>query len=195
MKKLKLLAAVLTALTIGALAFADAAADKYLSKFTELVTSVESSAKKNDGSKATTFAAQKKSVDELRKTVTLTTTQRFSDWRLTKRYDAAYEKILAAQKAATAKEDVRAESNKLGKALNDAANQVGGALKETGTQAVNNVKESVNTAAENVKDTAKTKVDDSVTSAANSISDSIQKGAKSLTNAINNFFGSKEKEE
>ena len=140
-KKILALAAVLA---IGALAFADEAASNYITKFTSLVTTAETCAKNNDGSKIAELEANKVQIDALRKTVTLSLTQRFSDWRLNQRYDSACQKIKAAQKSSTAAASAKDSANKIGAALNDAANQVGGALKETGTQAVNNVKESVN---------------------------------------------------
>lgn len=194
MKKLKLIAAALAALTIGALAFADAAADNYLSKFTTLVTNAESWAKNNDGSKAATVAAQKKEIDALRQTVTLSLTQRFSDWRLTGRYDAAYTKIQAAAKTSAAKTNASSEAEKLGDALNDAANQVGGALKETSSKAVQSVKESANQAAESAKDAAKTKADETVSETANTVAGKIQQGAQAVTNALNNLLGGKKED-
>ncbi len=187
-KKILALAAVLA---IGALAFADEAASNYITKFTSLVTTAETCAKNNDGSKIAELEANKVQIDALRKTVTLSLTQRFSDWRLNQRYDSACQKIKAAQKSSTAAASAKDSANKIGAALNDAANQVGGALKETGTQAANNVKESVNTAANSVKDTAKTKVDETVTETTNSITGKIQEGAAAITNALNNLLGGK----
>ncbi len=183
MKKLKIIAAAIAALTIGAAAYADKAAEDYLSKFGSLVTSVESSAKNKDGSKAQSFAAQKKDVDALRQTVTLSTTQRFSDWLLTKRYDMAYSKVQTA--ASGGSNGIKA---KVGDALGDAASSVGGALKESGSQAVNTVKDSVKEAADDVKDAAKQKVDESISEAAAGISGKIQQGAESLTKKLNNFL-------
>ena len=58
MKTLKSLVALATILAIGALAFADAAASSYITKFTSLVTTAEACAKNNDGSKAAQIAAQ-----------------------------------------------------------------------------------------------------------------------------------------
>lgn len=191
MKTLKSVVALATILAIGALAFADAAASSYITKFTSLVTSAEACAKNNDGSKAAQIAAQKVQIDELRKTVTLSTTQRFSDWRLNQRYNSAYTKIKAAEKSSTAAASAKDSAGKIGSAINEAANQVGGALKETGKQAVNNVKESAATAANTVKDTAKTKVDDTVSETANSITGKIQEGAAAVTNALNNLLGGK----
>lgn len=194
MKNIKRIAAILAVLTIGALAFADAAADNYISKFTTLVTNAESWAKNNDGSKAATAASQKKEIDALRKTVTLSLTQRFSDWRLTSRYDAAYTKIQAAAKSTSAKTNATNAAGQIGGALNDAAASVGGALKETGSNAVNSVKESVNQAATSVKDTAKTRVDETVSETTNTITGKIQEGAQAVTNALNNLLGGKKEE-
>lgn len=176
MKNIKLVAAAIAALAIGALAFADAAASNYIEKFTSLVATAEACAKKNDGSKAAPLAAQKKEIDALRKTVTLSTTQRFSDWRLNQRYDAAYARIVIAQKAAGASSDVKAKAGEIGAALEDATNQV---------------KDSVNTAAKSAKDAAKTKVDEKVNETTNSIVEKIQEGAAAVTNALNNLLGGK----
>lgn len=193
MKNLKKITAVFAILAFGALAFADSAAANYLSKFTTLVTSAEACAKNKDGSKAASIAAQKVEIDALRKTVTLTTTQRFSDWRLTGRYNSAYAKIKAAAASSSVVKNGSEKASQTGKALGDAANSIGGALKETGSNAVNSVKDSVNTAANNVKDTAKSKVDEKVNETTNTVTGKIQEGAQGLTNALNNFLsGNKE---
>ena len=192
MKNIKLIAAALALLTVGALAFADEAADNYLSKFSTFVTSVEGYAKANDGSKAKTVAAQKKDIDALRQKVTLSTTQRFSDWLLTKRYEMAYSKI---QKAETGSGEKNSAGEKIGSALNDAATKVEGGLKETGTKAVNSVKESVDNAATSVKEAAQAKVDEKVSETTNTITEKIQQGAQSITNALNNLLGGKKSED
>ena len=188
MKSFKLIAAALAVLTLGVFAFADTAAENYISKFTTLVTNAESCAKSKDGSKAATIKAQKVEIDALRKTVTLSTTQRFTDWRLTKRYESAYTKIQAAAKTSTATAETKTKASKVGSALEDAANNVGGALKETGSTAVNSVKDSVSNAATSAKDNAKTKVDESVTNATNAATEKIQQGAEGITNALNNLL-------
>ena len=195
MKNLKFIAALVAALTFGTLAFAETEAQAYLTKFTTLVTSAEGYAKNNDGSKAAEVAAQKTKIDALRKTVTLSTLQRFSDWRLTGRYDAAYAKIQAAAKTQTAKTNTSNAAGKVGDALGDAASSVGGALKETGSAAVNSVKDSATQAAASVKDSAKAKVDESVAGATNTVTSKIQQGAQSITNALNNFLGGKKEEQ
>ena len=194
MKNLKIAAAVLALFALGALAFADAAADNYLSRFSAFVTSVEKLAKVNDGSKAATIAAQKKTIDALRQGVTLTTTQRFNDWLLTKRYEMAYSKIQSAQKAKAEKEKQSNAAEQIGNALNDAATSVGGALKETGSAAVNSVKDSVDSAAASAKDAAKQKVDEKVSDTTNTITEKIQQGAQAVTNALNNLLGGKKED-
>ena len=200
MKNLKTIAIALAVLAAGTLAFADAAAESYLSKFTNLVTAAESYAKKNESSKAQEVAAQKTEIDALRKTVTLSTIQRFSDWRLTKRYDTAYTKLK------TAKKDSSSDSaTKVGEAVGDAAQKVGGAVKDTTSDAVKKTKESVEGAVSTVKDNTKKKVDDTVkgakdkvdqtvAGAADKASENIKKGTESFVDKLNSLFSGDKKE-
>lgn len=202
MKNFKFVFTTIALLAAGTLAFADSAAEKYLSKFTTLVTTAESCAKNKETSKISELASQKKGIDDLRKTVTLTTIQRFSDWRLTKRYDSAYSKLNEEKSKKGSNDSV----NKVGEAIGEAAGNVGGAVKETTTNAVKNTKESVEGAVTTVKDSAKKKVDDSVkgakdkvdqtvTGAADKASENIKKGAESFAEKISNLFSGKKSEE
>ncbi|GEM_PF-2197394 len=202
MKNLKIFAIALAVLAAGTFAFADAAAESYLSKFTNLVTVAESCAKNNEASKLSEITSQKTEIDALRKTVTLTTIQRFSDWRLTKRYDTACAKLKAVSQKDSASESV----HKVGEAVGDAAEKVGGAVKEKASDAVKKTKESVEDAVSGVKDSAKKKVDDTVkgakdavdetvTGAAEKASEKIQKGTEGFLDKINKFFGGDKNEE
>lgn len=202
MKHLKIFAIALAVFAAGTFAFADAAAESYLSKFTALVTSAEACAKNNESSKAPELAAQKEGIDALRKTVTLTTFQRFSDWRLTKRYDAAYTKLKAVKEKDNASESL----GKVGEAIGEAAENVGGAVKDSTSKAVKNAKESVEGAVSNAKDSAKKKVDDTVkgakdavdetvTGAAEKASEKIQKGTEGFVDKLNKLFGGDKKED
>ena len=201
MKNLKIFAIALAVLAAGTFAFADAAAESYLSKFTTLVEKTEACAKNKEASKAAELAVQKAGIDALRKTVTLTTIQRFSDWRLTKRYDSAYEKL----KAAGATSKTKDNAGKVGEALGSAAESVGGAVKDTTTKAVQTVKDSVEGSVNSVKDGAKKKVDDSVKDAkdkvdqsvqgaADKASETIKKGAESFADKLNKLFNGEKDE-
>ncbi len=201
MKNLKRVILALAVLAAGTFAFAETAAQAYLSKFTELVTTAESCAKNKDGSKAAEIALQKEGIDSLRKTVTLSTTQRFSDWRLTKRYDSAYAKI----KAAAASSEASQNANKVGSAIEEAA----GTIKESTSKAVKNAKDNVKGAIEDsvstVKDNAKNKVDETVngakdkvgetvTGASEKAAEKIQEGAESLADKLNKLFSGNKSE-
>ena len=144
MKNLKLVLTSIALLAAGTLAFADSAAEAYLDKFTALVTTAEACAKNNETSKAPVLAAQKESIDALRKTVTLSLIQRFSDWRLSNRYDAAYAKL----KAVATKDGAKESAGKVGEAIGEAAENVGGAVKEKTSEAVKNTKDAVEDTAE-----------------------------------------------
>lgn len=202
MKNFKIIAIALAVLAAGTFAFADAAAESYLSKFTSLVTTAESYAKKSEASKLSEITSQKTEIDALRKTVTLSTIQRFSDWRLTKRYDTACAKLKAASQKDAASESV----NKVGEAVGDAAEKVGGAVKEKASDAVKKTKDSVEGAVSDVKDSAKKKVDDTVkdakdaasekvADAAEKASEKIQKGTESFVDKLNKLFSGDKKEE
>lgn len=198
MKNFKIILTAIALLAAGTLAFADDAAESYLTKFSTLVTTAESYAKNKETSKISELASQKQGIDNLRKTVTLSTIQRFSDWRLTKRYDSAYSKLNEAKSKSGSNDSV----NKVGEAIGDAAESVGGAVKETTTKAVKTTKESVEDAVSSVKDNAKKKVDDSVkgakdkvdetvTGAADKASEKIQKGAETFAEKLNKLFSGK----
>lgn len=195
MKNFKIILTAIALLAAGTLAFADSAAEAYLDKFTSLVTTAEACAKNNETSKAPALAAQKEGIDALRKTVTLSLTQRFSDWRLTNRYDAAYTKLKAVEEKDNASESL----GKVGEAIGEAAGNVGGAVKDTTTKAVKNAKESVEDTVSTVKDntkkkvddtvqSAKDKVDETVTGAAEKASEGIKKGAESFADKLNKLF-------
>ena len=194
MKNLKLIAAAIAALAIGTLAFADAAADNYLSKFTELVTTAEACAKKNETAKAETLAAKKEKIDELRKTVTLSTTQRFSDWLLSRRYDAALTKLEASATATSAANKAEQKAGQLGDAIDGAAKSAGNALKKAGSQAVDSVKETAAEAKTAAQETAKTKVEGAANDAAGAIGEKLKQGADAVANAFNSLFGGEKKE-
>ncbi len=199
MKNIKMLFSLLAVLAVGSLAFSATPAENYLSKFETLVTSAETYAKNSDGSKLISVQTQKTGIDALRKTVTLSTMQRFTDWRLTKRYDSAVSKM---QKAASSSTSAATKTTSaVGSALGSAASEVGGAIKETATKTANSVKDTGKKAVEDVKSSAqkkigetengaKKKVDDKVQETTDKVTGKIKEGADKVTNALNNFLNS-----
>lgn len=192
MKNIKVLAAIFAVFAIGSITFAATAAENYLSQFETLVTNAESYAKNSDGTKLSAIETQKAAIDALRQTVTLSVTQRFKDWRLTKRYDAAHTKIKGYASSTEVKEQasekVSETTSAIGSAVDKAAENVGSVLKEGKDQAVTSVKKAGEEAVDNVKTKAKETVEGKVEDATKTVSDKIQAGTESVVNKINGIL-------
>ena len=105
---------------IGNFAFADTAAENYLSHFEQLVTQIEADAKNKDASNISLYKSLKATIDAERTAITLSVLQRFSDWRLTGRYDSAHSKLVANSKSS----DVSAKAEDVKEKANDAAQEI-----------------------------------------------------------------------
>lgn len=197
---------------IGNFAFADTAAENYLSHFEQLVTQIEADAKNKDASNISLYESLKTAIDAERTATTLSVLQRFSDWRLTGRYDSAHSKLVANSKSS----DVSAKAE-------DVKEKASGAVesaKESASEKIDSAKINVNSKVEELENLARKKINQTIGSKTEEISgkvgtkaeelenaakekaeavkdeasEKIQSGTSKLTNFLNGIFNDKESE-
>lgn len=197
---------------IGNFAFADTAAENYLSHFEQLVIQIEADAKNKDASNISLYESLKATIDTERATVKLSVLQRFSDWRLTGRYDSAHSKLVANSK----KSDVSAKAE-------DVKEKASGAVesaKESASEKIDSAKINVNSKVEELENLARKKINQTIGTKTEEISEKvgvkseqlenaakekaeavkdeasekIQSGTSKLTNFLNGIFNDKESE-
>ena len=197
---------------IGNFAFADTAAENYLSHFEQLVNQIEADAKNKDASNISLYESLKTAIDAERTATTLSVLQRFSDWRLTGRYDSAHSKLVANSK----KSDVYAKAE-------DVKEKASGAVesaKESASGKIDSAKINVNSKVEELENLARKKINQTIGTKTEEISEKvgvkseqlenaakekaeavkdeasekIQSGTSKLTNFLNGIFNDKESE-
>ena len=202
----------LTIFAIGNFAFADTATENYLSHFEQLVNQIEADAKNKDASNISLYESLKATIDAERTAITLSVLQRFSDWRLTGRYDSAHSKLVANSK----KSDVSAKAE-------DVKEKASGAVesaKESASEKIDSAKINVNSKVEELENLARKKINQTIGTKTEEISgkvgtkaeklenaakekveavkdetsEKIQSGTSKLTNFLNGIFGEKESE-
>lgn len=202
----------LTIFAIGNFAFADTAAENYLSHFEQLVNQIEADAKNKDASNISLYESLKTAIDAERTATTLSVLQRFSDWRLTGRYDSAHSKLVTNSK----KSDVSAKAE-------DVKEKASGAVesaKESASEKIDSAKINVNSKVEELENLARKKINQTIGSKTEEISgkvgtkaeklenaakekaevvkdetsEKIQSGTSKLTNFLNEIFNDKESE-
>lgn len=202
----------LAVFAIGNFAFAENAAENYLSHFEQLVNLIEADAKNKDASNISAYESLKATIDAERATVTLSLLQRFSDWRLTGRYDSAHSKLVANSKKSDVSAKAEDVKEKAGEALESA--------KESASEKIDSAKTNVNSKAEELENLAREKINQTIGTKTEEISgkvgtkaeelenaakekaevvkdeasEKIQSGTSKLTNILNGIFGDKESE-
>ena len=113
---------------VGNFAFADTAAENYLSHFEQLVNQIEADAKNKDASNISLYESLKTAIDAERTATTLSVLQRFSDWRLTGRYDSAHSKLVANSKSSDVSAKAEDVKEKASEALESAKESASGKI-------------------------------------------------------------------
>ncbi len=160
---------------VGNFAFADTASENYLSHFEQLVNRIEADAKNKDASNISAYESLKANIDAERATVTLSIFQRFSDWRLTGRYESAHSKLVANSKNS----DISAKAE-------DVKEKASGALesaKESASEKIDSAKTNVNSKAEELENLAREKLNQTVGAKSEEISGKVGAKAEELENA------------
>ena len=165
----------LTIFAIGNFAFADTAAENYLSHFEQLVNQIEADAKNKDASNISLYESLKATIDAERTATTLSVLQRFSDWRLTGRYDSAYSKLVANSKSS----DVSAKAED----VKEKASEVLESAKESASEKIDSAKINVNSKVEELENLARKKINQTIESKTEEISGKVGTKAEELENA------------
>lgn len=156
-------------------AFADTAAENYLSHFEQLVNQIETDAKNKDASNISLYESLRATLDAERAAVTLSILQRFSDWRLTGRYDSAHSKLVANSKSS----DVSAKAE-------DVKEKASGAVesaKESASEKIDSAKINVNSKVEELENLARKKINQTIGTKTEEISEKVGTKAEELENA------------
>lgn len=171
---------------VGSLAFADTAAENYLSHFEQLVNSIEADAKNKDISNIALYESTKATIDAERATVTLSLLQRFSDWRLTSRYDSAHSKLVANSKTSNVSTKAEEAKEKASEALDSA--------KTSASEKIDSAKTEASTKAKELENLAREKIDQAIGSKTEEISGKVSAKAEELENAAKEKAGAVKEE-
>lgn len=160
---------------VGNFAFADTAAENYLSHFEQLVNQIEADAKNKDASNISLYESLKTAIDAERTATTLSVLQRFSDWRLTGRYDSAHSKLVANSKSSDVSAKAEDVKEKASEALESA--------KESASGKIDSAKINVNSKVEELENLARKKINQTIGSKTEEISGKVGTKAEELENA------------
>lgn len=171
----------LAVLVVGNFAFAETAAETYLSHFEQLVTTIEADVKNKDASNISVHESSKAMIDAERATVTLSILQRFSDWRLTGRYDSAHSKLVANSNNSNVSAKAEDIKEKASEALESAKSSAG--------EKIDSAKINVNAKAEELENLAREKITQTIGAKTEEISEKVGAKAEELENAAKEKAG------